>query len=149
MMTKGFVHPIHPSKEEADRKKERYQWAAPGDRGTPRSIPVKDLDVDHEYQRGVKKSAVMRIARDFSWAACGSLIVMERGNGRYYVIDGQQRLEAIRRRGDIKRVQCMVFISHGVPEEARAFREINVGRAPVDTYTRYRAGVIGKLSPES
>jgi hypothetical protein len=88
-------------------KIERYDWALPGDDGQFRCVPVHELKVDHSYQREqVSDSTILKIARDFSWSMFGVLIVMERTNGNLYVVDGQQRLAACIRRGDIEKAPC-------------------------------------------
>ncbi len=130
-------------------KVERYDWTKPGDRGRMCKIQIDDLKIDHSYQRSeVSDPNTLFLARNFNWVAFGSLIVMERANGDKFVVDGQQRLLAARRRGDIPAVPCVVFQSNGRDHEARAFISLNVRRAHVKAVDKFNASVLAGLSPE-
>jgi hypothetical protein len=136
------------AKEGYEGKVERYDWAKPGDRGRQQNVAVADLRIDPAYQREVvSERNTLGIAKDFSWVAFNSLVVMERKNGQMYVVDGFQRLSAVRRRGDIFSVPCRVFHSEGQEHEARAFYALNVNRRPVNSYAKFRAAVAGGEHP--
>jgi hypothetical protein len=129
-------------------KIERYDWALPGDDGQFRCVPVHELKVDHSYQREqVSDSTILKIARDFSWSMFGVLIVMERTNGNLYVVDGQQRLAACIRRGDIEKAPCYVFKSDGKDHEARAFLGLNTARTKVSAVDKFNAAARANLQP--
>lgn len=127
---------------------ERYDWARPGDRGRRAEVPVSEIKIDRSYQRPeCSEKNTLMIAREFDWDVFGSLTLMQRENGDKYVVDGQQRLLAVRRRGDINRVPCLIFQSDGRDHEARAFAKINMGRTPVTSHAKYRALVKSKENP--
>lgn len=131
-------------------KAERYDWIKPGDRGRQRMVLVDDLKIDHSYQRTeVGNRNTLAIAREFNWVAFGAIVVMERANGNKYVVDGQQRLLAVQKRGDIRMVPCVLFKSDGREHEARAFIALNVGRKPVTAVVKFIAGVRAGLNPET
>jgi len=131
-----------------NNKVERYDWALPGDSGQFRCIPVGDLKIDHSYQRQqVGDGTVIKIARDFSWSMFGVLIAMERANGNLYVVDGQQRLAASIRRGDIDKVPCYVFKSDGKDHEARAFLGLNTSRTKVSAVDKFIAAARANIQP--
>jgi hypothetical protein len=112
-------------------------------------INVAELKVDHSYQREEGNDRIiLAIARNFSWEAFGSLVVMERHNGERFVVDGQQRLLAARRRGDTRMVPCVVFMSDGREHEARAFISLNVNRSHVSAAAKFSAAVMAGLHPE-
>jgi hypothetical protein len=130
-------------------KVERYDWAKPGDRGRQCKLPIDDLLIDHSYQRqplGERK--ILAIAKFFSWVAFGAVVVMERDNGQKFVVDGQQRLLAVRRRGDIREIPCVLFQSDGPAHEAIAFEILNCNRKYVSSVERFRAAAVGGKSPE-
>jgi len=133
-----------------DRKLERYSWAKQGDKGKLEMVNVGSLNVDHNYQRGVVSEVnTLVIARDFRWDAFGTLVVMRRKDGSMWVVDGQQRLSAVMRRGDIDEVPCIVFHSDGQEHEAQAFVSLNIARRPVSAIDKFRARVVAGQNPES
>lgn len=138
------------AEKDGDSKKvDRYDWEKIGSRGDHRWLPIDDLRVDHAYQRGVLSDAtVLNIARSFSWDAFGIVTVAERDNGSFWILDGQQRVEAARRRGDVKRIPCAVFKSTGRTWEARIFRMLNLNRAPVRALEKFRSAVIAGIEPD-
>ena len=143
------LQPTNPSAEESDDKVARYNWASPGDKGRPLLLLVDDLEVDHSYQRPeVSEFNTLATAREFSWAAFGSVIVMERESGRKFIVDGQQRWLAAKRRG-IDKIPCLVFKSDGRDHEALAFCRLNTNRKPVRTFVRFRARAEAKAEPEA
>jgi hypothetical protein len=128
----------------------RYEWSDPGDNGVIKSIAIDKLYVDQSYQRGeVSNKNTLAIARSFSWEAFGTIVVMQRSDGEYLVVDGHQRLLAARKRGDIKRVPCIVFQSRGVVSEAKAFLSVNTRRKTVLATTKFWAAVACGGEPET
>lgn len=70
--------------------------------------------------------------------ACGTIVVAQRCN-EYYVVDGQHRVIASLRRSDIQKLPCLVFISDGRVEEAKAFININTNRKGMSTLDKFKA----------
>ena len=102
-------------------------------------LRVDQLLVDHSYQRTLLTDhTVMRIARFFNWTMFGSLSVMKRGD-KHYVTDGQHRLEAVKLRGDIDHVPCVIHESESLEDEAKAFVGLNTKRKVVCAIDKYRA----------
>src|SRR5712671_2608015 len=106
-------------------------------------IPIADLKVDTEYQRGLIGARVDRISENWSWIACGVLTIALRGtgSGNYYVVDGQHRVAAAERHG-LTEVPCMVFESQDHQEEAQGFLDANTNRKAMSVIDRYRALLI-------
>jgi len=130
-------------------KEERYDWAKPGDRGRQCLLRVEDLKINHAYQRAqLSDENILAIARDFRWELFGVLIVMERNNGDMYVVDGQQRLAAAKRRGDIVTVPCQVFRADETRKHAAAFLGINTRRKLVSAIDKFRAAVWEESEPQ-
>lgn len=133
-------------------KVDRYNWANPAQQGKYRDLPIDSLVVDLVYQRSEKdinELNIRRIAREFDWMAFGTIIVAERDDGLFYVVDGQHRVEALRRRQDIDSVPSMVYPSIGSAQEALSFLRTSTGRTPLKALSRWRVRLASGLSPES
>lgn len=121
--------------------------------GQPLSVEMLPLDallVDHSYQRKeVSESNTADLARRFSIQTAGALYVGLRVDGKFYVVDGQQRLIAMRKRGDIKKALCHVFLSRGPAHEAEEFRRTNTNRRPVSALYKFNADVMAGVEPET
>jgi len=101
-------------------------------------IDKHDLEVDRTYQRDLSDYRSVSMARDWSWIACGVIVVAER-NGKRYVVDGQHRVNAARKRSDITDLPCIVFRSNGIEEEARGFLVTQTARNAVTSVDKFRA----------
>lgn len=102
-------------------------------------LQVGKLKIDKSYQREkLSESNILGIARDFNWAAFRTILVARRANGDFYVVDGQHRLDAAKRRG-ITLVPCSIFESTGPEEEARAFYTCAVKTVRIASTNKYRA----------
>lgn len=124
-------------------KIERYKWDIRDEPGVFLDIPKHDLLVDDSYQRDCVDPKIARLTKDWSWIACGALIVADR-DGLFYVIDGQHRLMAARKRSDIKSLPCMVFSAKSIVEEAGAFNRANSNRKPLTGVERFKALVMSR-----
>lgn len=121
-------------------KIDRYGWEVRDQPGRMQMIDKHELIVDRTYQRDLKDHASRDMASDWSWYACGVIVVAER-DGKLYVVDGQHRVCAAMRRSDIRSLPCMVFQSTGVEQEASAFLVIQTKRKPVTAVEKFRARV--------
>lgn len=120
-------------------KIQKYKWVVVDAPGRFVAIPKEKLLINHEdYQRLAADAKVLEIASEWSWAACGAIIVGHR-DGRYWVLDGQYRLLAALRRSDITAMPCMVFEMKDVREEAIAFLRANTNRKPITSRDRFKA----------
>lgn len=101
------------------------------------------LQVDRSYQREDEyKQKVLRMASEWKWESCGAISVMQRQDGSFMIVDGQNRTLAAWKRPDIKELPCLVFESQGIEHEASSFIEINTNRKPVSAYAKFRAKLI-------
>lgn len=105
-----------------------------------------ELVVDHVYQRGEKQNLIDHIAREPNWEAFGVVTCRRREkSGVLYVVDGQQRLEGVKRsQNPPKKVPVVVLPSEGREAEAGSFVKINLDRKPVDTFDKFRALLVAK-----
>lgn len=127
-------------------KVEQYGWKFVDKPGEPANIPKEKLHVDTDYQRDdVKMHRVLDIARNWSWFACGCLIIARRPNGLLFVVDGQHRKLAADKRADVRNLPCLVFDVEGsVSDEALAFIRVNASRAPVGALGKFKADILAE-----
>lgn len=123
-------------------KREKFSWAQPCAPGTFLMIKKADLNIDGSYQREeVSKSKVMEIARDWDWKLFGTLSVIMRKDGTFWVYDGGHRCRGSFLRDDITELPCMVFDAEDEKTEARAFIGTNTMKSVVSAYHKHRAAV--------
>jgi hypothetical protein len=103
-------------------------------------ISVELLQVADSYQRTIRKNIVKKIKKNFDPASCGSLCIGQRADGTYWVVDGQQRLQAMKELG-FALVRCDVFESSGSAHEARVFLHKNRDRMGISQYHIFKASV--------
>jgi hypothetical protein len=105
------------------------------------------LSVDHSYQRGLVPSSVDRIRREFDADALGMFEVGQRKNtGSLNVVDGQNRLEAIRVRKALNEkvpdhVLCIIKPETSLAQEAKMFVLLNTNK-PVTGNARFKARLV-------
>ena len=119
-------------------KVERYKWKVQDAPGQQIMVNKNNLQVDHTYQRSANDAKLMAIARDWSWIACGSIVVADR-EGVLFVVDGQHRVMAARKRSDITELPCLVFNTNEAKQEARGFLAAQTQRKPITSVEKFRA----------
>lgn len=90
-------------------------------------LPKNDLQIDTTYQRPVNYNAVKRIAANWNWVACGTLLVSVRTHS-YFLVDGQHRWEGAKLREEIIELPCLAFEINDVKQEAIGFLAANTER---------------------
>jgi hypothetical protein len=109
---------------------------------------VDELLIDSYQRDEVSEANTKAMAAAFSWTAFGRLVVMQRRDGRMFVVDGQQRLCAAKVRGETI-VPCVVFPSDGPQHEASEFHRLNVRRVRVTAPQKFRAAAMAGIQPET
>lgn len=122
-------------------KVERYGWTITDKPGKLCHLDKNLLNVDSRYQRNFIENKVKTLAANWSWVACGVIVVAKRPDGTYWVMDGQHRVVAAKRRADIMQLPCIVFSTADVKQEANGFLNANTGRKPVSSLDKFRASV--------
>jgi hypothetical protein len=117
----------------------RYKWSMVDSPGTFEMIPKDELEVDLDYQREGTAQKIRNITAEWSWLACGVLLVARRPDGRKFVYDGGHRTHAARNRSDIRELPCLVFDTEDIAEEAMGFLRANTFRKPVNAVDKFRA----------
>lgn len=84
-------------------------------------IPLNELMIDPDYQRGEVSHLVQKMAKDFVDGYCPPLVVAPKRNGKYPVVDGGQRLRAMRELENIDEAHCWVLPVDSQEMEADCF----------------------------
>lgn len=106
-------------------------------------IRLGNMAIPPHAQRELKPAKVDSILADFDLDVFGVITVSER-RGIYYVLDGQHRVEAIKRwegeGWEDLRVECRVYRGLTEAEEAHKFDRLN-DAMPVGTFDKFRIRV--------
>ena len=133
--------PVAPPKAKAERHsldlgtRPRVVW-----------LGLAQLVVDKTYQReigGAGTTHVNRLLREFNWNCYQPIIVGEREDGRFAVIDGQHRLEAARKHPAINELPCYVVDAPGVAAQAAVFATVNGRRLALTSQQKFWAAHAG------
>lgn len=124
------------------------------DLGTPPEfswVRVGLFDIDRRYQRGIdslrSKAIIEKLTAQWSWVKCGCLTATpqsktaERGAGRYWLVDGQHRLAAARRRG-IATLPTLIHVEMTLEDQADVFVAANSDRVAVNAYALFHARLV-------
>lgn len=109
------------------------------------------LTVDRTYQRdiNIKGAAhVTRILQAFNWNCYQPIVVSERDDGTYAVIDGQHRLEAAKRHPLIDSLPCYIIDAPDVAKQAAIFVAVNSRRIALTSLQQFHAAVAAR-QPEA
>lgn len=87
-------------------------------------LPLRLLKTDFSYQSPVKNAQVLKIVRNFDSKALHTIVVSEREDGTYYIVDGQHRVVALIRLGH-EEIRCTIHQGLSVEEEAKMYHDLN------------------------
>jgi hypothetical protein len=126
-------------------KEKRWSWKVLDKKGAFCWIAKERLLIDHTYQRDkISQERVTEYAAQWSWVLCGALSIVRR-DGKYYVVDGQNRKLAADKRTDITELPCMAFASiTTIEEEAAAFVALNTRKTAVNSVDKFKALLVAK-----
>jgi hypothetical protein len=134
-----------PSPASAPQPKTRAEHSA--DLGTRPRVVWLDLGllaVDKRYQREIGQAGqkhINRIVRSFNWNCYQPVIVTERADGRYAVIDGQHRLEAAKKHPLVDSLPCYVIDAPDLAKQAAVFVAVNSVRKSLTSNEKFAAAV--------
>lgn len=106
------------------------------------ALPIRDLFVDHDYQRPLDLRRARRLAEDWERPLVGVIEVSDRGidhQPRYAVIDGQHRYEAAKLQDPNGMLVANVHTGLSTQDEARLFYEIDAKRTRLTGWDRWNA----------
>lgn len=104
-------------------------------------IDKQKLQVDPSYQRPRKPEVIRKIRAHFDPIAFHALSVVDRGEGLFYIIDGQQRHAAVLDRPEITEVPCLIYKRDDLKLEASHFLVVNTIRKAVTPLEKFHARV--------
>jgi hypothetical protein len=103
-------------------------------------VPIAQIKVSPLAQRELKQARVDHIAANLDVEQIGNPTVNER-DGAFYIIDGQHRVEALRKIGwGDQQIQCWRYVGLTESEEAEKFLKLNDTLA-VSAFAKFRVGV--------
>ena len=131
---------------------ERSEFKAPrGRMPVLQFMAPAELAIDPSYQRSIEgresQALIKKIAKGWNWDLCLPLVVSRRreeGAETLYVIDGQHRLEAARKRGDIAQLPCMVKEYASAADEAARFVDLNQRRRALGALDLFKAALASR-----
>lgn len=107
-----------------------------------RTLDSKLLEVDFDYQRMAKDREVDEIIKRFNPRLVNDIKVSFR-DGKYYVIDGQHTLTALRKKngGNHLLVRCKVYYGLTEQQEAQMFLDQNGYVSSIYWHDKIKAGI--------
>lgn len=102
-----------------------------------RLVNLEQLNVDPSYQREVKKKH-NKIVAEFDETALGVPLIGEREDGSLWIVDGLQRVTALKKLG-WREVKAEVFHSNGPEHEALIFKLVNLNRTRLTPVEEFRS----------
>lgn len=103
------------------------------------SLPVSELVIDKAYQRPIRSKIKVMIAR-WDYELCDAVLVSYR-DGKFYVVDGQHRVEAARRVG-VKMLACQLLEGLTQTDEAKRFVAQNTSSSTLSPYDLFNAHLV-------
>lgn len=94
-------------------------------RPVPEQIPLSKLFIDERTQRPLMDRHATELVANYNVLFLGVLVVSQRTNGMYAVLDGQHRMYAITRCDAEEPVTCLVFKGLTLAQEAEIFLGYN------------------------
>src|SRR5579872_6883673 len=110
-------------------------------RSTTEWLPIDQIAVDRSYQRQPSSSKIGLIAKRFNLYAAGFPVVSLREDGQLILVDGQHRLEAMKKLG-IASVECAVIRGLTVQQEAEVYTYCNTVRKAPAALDVFRARLV-------
>lgn len=130
-------------------KKKKFGWGDAQKPGIFKCISKLLLNIDGRYQREVvSKGKVLRIAKEWDWRLCGTLIIARREDDSFWIIDGGHRARAALKRSDIGDLPCMVFDHISAKCEADQFIGNNTLKSSMSPFSLWTAKVF-KEDPDA
>lgn len=102
-------------------------------------LNVDLLKVDHSYQRPADPYHIANMATNFDWKRLFRIAVNKRPDGSYFILDGQQRTEALKLMGGDCDIDCVLYHLNTVEEEAGLYYHLNWDRKNTSAFDRWRA----------
>jgi hypothetical protein len=104
-------------------------------------IPMKDLMIDHRYQRDRKEGFISYLAANLDPDKFGSLTVSRRENGEQVILEGQQRFNAamLALGDETQQVPCIILSGLTPEQESEIFWKGGRDRVPLTIFDLWKA----------
>jgi len=105
-------------------------------------VELKKLNIDKDYQRDLRAHRVNEIAEGWDTAAAGTIIVSQRSNGKFWLVDGQHRVAAAQLAGE-KELPAIIYEDLAPKAEANLRLHLNhrLQERPLERFkARLKAG---------
>ena len=106
------------------------------------SVPLVLFEIDYEYQRPIDNTHVEEL-RPFKRHYAGVLIASYR-DGRFFIIDGQNRYHAAVLDGKVKTLNCLVYTGLTAKEEAKIFKDLNTKQKKPNPYSIFKSNIFSE-----
>lgn len=106
-------------------------------------VVIDKVQVDPAYQRPLREAKISRMLAEFDSAELTAIVVSRRPDGSLWALDGQHRLELLRRLGK-KVVLADIREGLSLEQEARLFYRLNEGQTQVGAWDKFRARITAK-----
>jgi hypothetical protein len=128
------------------RGKAREHSADLGERPRVVWLGLELLSIDEHYQREIGQAGrahIHRILGAWNWNRYQPIVVNERADGTYAVIDGQHRLAAARLHPLIDELPCYIVSVPDMAAEAAIFADVNTRRLALTSQQKFFASLAG------
>lgn len=106
-------------------------------------LKIAELNVDPSYQRRLYETRIANITSKFDPDLIQTIVVSKREDGTYWLLDGQHRVESLRRLG---KSVVLADVREGLSHEREAilFWQLNSGSSRPTSYEQFQARLTGK-----
>ncbi len=135
------THPkqVKTLKRPQDHKRKKYAG----------KVKVANLQVDPDVQRMFDNRLANKIEGQWDPLFAGTLVVSHRGNGEYFVLDGQHRLAAAERKeGPDFEFDCEIHEGLTRREEAQMYLRHNKDRKSARPYDNFKVALVAGYKTE-
>ena len=109
------------------------------------TVRAGDCFFPSEYGRVIKPKKVERLMDGFKWALFQRPVVREREPGRYAILDGNHRIEAVKALFGVERdILVIQLLDVTIEEEAGFFRDFNGNRTNPNAVDIFRSEVTAR-----
>jgi len=106
-------------------------------------LNIDDIQVDPSYQRALREYRIAHMIEHFDPAELTAIVVHKRTDGTIWVLDGQHRVELLRRLGKSV-ILADVREGYSIELEAHYFWRMNAGRKDPNSWEKFHARLRSK-----
>lgn len=103
-------------------------------------VNIEDIQIDPTYQRALREAKIAKMIKDYDPRLMTAVVVSRREDGTLWAVDGQHRIEMLKRLGK-SIVLADVRTGLSLKEEAYHFWHLNADTTSVGTWETFRARI--------